>query len=228
EFNSFHIIWKDVSNRIHKESLNPYSTTFKQGIQYVKDKLQMSAHFINGTDELIIFECKFDKCKPALLSNMNNPDISLHDIYKYLPHYPIIQVHWEIFETSMVPYKRTIYIQRNNLSKSVPIQNIVISSNEKPTFNPLLYECDLHKLKVIQDAVHSKVSRNYELRGLLYEMIKNVSHKNIKKQINYNEKNPNKLILNEKILTILNELKILYHDDIHKQMGYSLQLWHIC
>ncbi|ETN97819.1 hypothetical protein RFI_39707, partial [Reticulomyxa filosa] len=76
---------------------------------------------------------------------------------------------------------------------------------------------------------------------LFHEMIKNdylcdlfttrplISHKKIKEQINYNEKDENgKLILNDKILTILNELKILYHDDIHKQMGYPLQLFHIC
>ncbi|ETO07258.1 hypothetical protein RFI_30134 [Reticulomyxa filosa] len=46
--------------------------------------------------------------------------------------------------------------------------------------------------------------------------------------IHFNEKNPNELILNDKLLTILNELKILFHDDTHKQMGYPLQLHQIC
>ncbi|ETN99057.1 hypothetical protein RFI_38430, partial [Reticulomyxa filosa] len=130
----------------------------------------------------------------------------------------------------MVPYKRTIGMERNDLPKNDDLDIEFIPSNQKTKFNPLLYECDLHKLKIIEDT------------KLFHEMIKNdylcdlittrptESHKNIiKKQINYNEKDENgELILNDKILTILNELKILYHDDIHKQMGYPLQLWHIC
>ncbi|ETN99381.1 hypothetical protein RFI_38100, partial [Reticulomyxa filosa] len=250
EFNSFHIIWKDINNRTHKEPLNPYSITFKQGIQYVKDKLQMRYHCAFGTDELILFECEFDKWKPALsskISKMNNPDVLLHDIYKYFPHYPIIQVHWEIKGLFMVPYKHTIDIQRDSLPKNRDLGIEFIQSNEKPTFNPLLYECDLHKLKIIQDTVNVKLIRNNLLQKLLHELIKNSYlcdlvtceyidkkeekqfYDNIKEQINYNENDENgELILNDKILTILNELKILYHDDIHKQMGYPLQLFHIC
>ncbi|ETO00587.1 hypothetical protein RFI_36853 [Reticulomyxa filosa] len=139
----------------------------------------------------------------------------------------------------MVPYKRTIGVERSDLPKSVPFQDKIISF-KKTKFNPLLYECDLHKLKMIGDTIHVKLTRNNNLQKLLHEMIKNsclcdlintkpMSHINIKKQINYNEKDENgELILNDKILTILNELKILYYDDIHKQMGYPLQLWHIC
>ncbi|ETN98166.1 hypothetical protein RFI_39348, partial [Reticulomyxa filosa] len=145
----------------------------------------------------------------------------------------------------MVPYKRTISIERNNLPKSVPNQDIVISSKTK--FNPLLYECDIHKLKIIQDTVNVKLTNNNTLQKLFHEVIINdylcdlviirYTNKkekaklceNIKQQINFNEKDENgELILNDKILTILNELKILYHDDIHKQMGYPLQLYHIC
>ncbi|ETN99837.1 hypothetical protein RFI_37630, partial [Reticulomyxa filosa] len=157
---------------------------------------------------------------------------------KHLPHYPIIQVHWEIIYASMVPYKRTVGIERNKLPKNVPFQDI--SLNQKTNFNPLLYECDIHKLKIIQDTVTVKLTRNNHLQNLLHEVIKNDYlydlitkrslrfQENIKKDINFNEKNSNELILNDKILTILNELKILYHDDIHKQMGYPLQLSNIC
>ncbi|ETO28373.1 hypothetical protein RFI_08758 [Reticulomyxa filosa] len=231
----------------HKEPLNPYSITFKQGIQYLKNKLQIRSHFIDGKDELILFECDVDKCKPAISSKVNDSDVLLHDIYKHLPHYPIIQVYWEIKQYFMVPYKRTVGIERDNLPKSADLDIEFIPSNQKPKFNPLLYECDLHKLKVIQDAVNIKVIRSNNLEKLFHEAIKNDYlhdlvtrkstnkkeekqwHDNIKQQINYNEKDENsELILNDKILTILNELKILYHDDIHKQMGYPLQLFHIC
>ncbi|ETN99947.1 hypothetical protein RFI_37520, partial [Reticulomyxa filosa] len=130
----------------------------------------------------------------------------------------------------MVPYKRTIGIERNNLPKNIPFQDEVISLNQKTRFNPLLYECDIYKLKIIQDTVNKllhEVIKNCCLNDLITDR-PSTSDKNTKKQINYNEKNSNELILNDKILTILNELKILYHDDIHKQMGYPLQLYHIC
>ncbi|ETN97386.1 hypothetical protein RFI_40141, partial [Reticulomyxa filosa] len=248
EFNSFHVIWKDLDNRTHKESLNPYSITLKQGMQYVKDKLQMRNHFINGGDEVLYFQCEFHKWSPEISSTILNKDVLLYDIYKYLPHYPIIQVHWEIKGYFIVPYKRTIGIERSNLPKSVQFQDMIISSNKKPRFNPLLYECDLHKLKIIRDTIYVKITRNSPLQKLFHEMIKNgylcdlitfqyannkkeekQFYDSIKQEINYSEKDENgKLILNDKILTILNELKILYHDDIHKQMGYPLQLHHIC
>ncbi|ETO03526.1 hypothetical protein RFI_33879, partial [Reticulomyxa filosa] len=241
EFNSFHVIWKDNDNRTHKKPLNPYSITFKQGIQHVQHNLQMRNHFIDGRDEFILFKCKFDKCKPEIsskISKTNYADVLLHDIYKYLPHYPIIQVYWEIDYCFMVPYKRTIGIERNKLPKNVPFQDI--SLNQKTKFNPLLYECDIHKIKTIEDTINVKLTRNNDLQKLLHEVIKNdclndlisrpsAFHKKIKGQINYNEKDESgELVLNELILTILNELKILYHDDIHKKMGYPLQLWHIC
>ncbi|ETO02259.1 hypothetical protein RFI_35177 [Reticulomyxa filosa] len=253
EFNSFHVIWKSIDNTTHKEPLNPYSITFKQGIQHVQHKLQMRSHFIDGTDELILFECEFDKCKPAIspkISKINDSGVLLHDIYKHLPHYPIIQVHWEINGWFMVPYKCTIDIERNYLPKSNDLNIKFIPSNQKTKFNPLPYECDIHKLKIIQDTVNVKLTKNDHLQKLLDEVIKNgylydLITKNlqpkgkeiIKKQMNHNEKGENGglilndkkfTILNGKIFTILNELKILYHDDIHKQMGYPLQLWHIC
>ncbi|ETO36571.1 hypothetical protein RFI_00491, partial [Reticulomyxa filosa] len=134
----------------------------------------------------------------------------------------------------MVPYKRTIGTERSDLPKSGPFQDKIISF-EKTKFNPLLYECDLHKLKIIQDAVNVKATRNNGLQKLFHEVIKNkylsdlIARKVIKQQIKYNEDDEDgTLILNNKILTILNELKILYHDDIHKHMGYPLQLENIC
>ncbi|ETO16861.1 hypothetical protein RFI_20478, partial [Reticulomyxa filosa] len=159
EFNSFHVIWKDQANRTHKEPLNPYSITFKQGIQHVQHHLQMRGHFIDGRDELILFECEFDKCKPAIsskiskISKMNDSDVLLHYIYKHLPHYPIIQVHWEIFYNSWYPTNAQLAL-KEYLPKSGQFQDI--SLNQKTKFNPLLYECDLHKLKMINDEASVK------------------------------------------------------------------------
>ncbi|ETO31446.1 hypothetical protein RFI_05673, partial [Reticulomyxa filosa] len=242
EFNSFNVIWKDKSNETHKEPSNPYSMTLIQGIQYFKDKLQIREHFIYGRDELICFECEFDKCKPPLASKIDDKDVLLHDTYKHLSHYPIIQVYWEIKACFMIPYKRTICVQRNNLPNSVPFRGAFILSNQRPNFNPLPYECDFHKLKIIQDTIYAKIIRNNALQKLLHEVIKNdylidlipkklrsIGKEVIEQRIDYDENDQNgELLLNDKILTILNELRTLYHNDIHKQMGYPLQLHHIC
>ncbi|ETO00806.1 hypothetical protein RFI_36635 [Reticulomyxa filosa] len=178
----------------------------------------MRSYFTNGRDELILFECKFDKCKPAISSKVNDSNVLLHDIYKNLLHYSIIQVYWEILYYFMIPYKRTISIERNHLPKSDDLGIEFIPSNQKSKFNPLLYECDLHKLKMIRDSIDVKLTRNNDLQKLFHEVIKMQFYDNIKQTIKFNEKDKNgKLILNDKILTILNELKILYHDDIHKQ-----------
>ncbi|ETO16584.1 hypothetical protein RFI_20754 [Reticulomyxa filosa] len=247
EFNTFHVLWKD-GIKTHKESLNPYLITLEQGIERVKDKLQMRDHFIFGKDELILFECEFDKWNPPIISNMIEENVLLHDIYKHLHHYPIIQVYWEITYRFMLPYKRTIDINRTNLPKNRDICVEFYPLMEKPTFNPFLYECDVHKLQFIQDMLQFKVQGNHSLQRLLHEVIENgylcdlityqyaknkkeekKFHANIKQQINYDKNDEEgKLLLNDKILTILNELKILYHDDIHKHMGYPLQLHHIC
>ncbi|ETN98028.1 hypothetical protein RFI_39494, partial [Reticulomyxa filosa] len=169
EFNSFHVTWKNKSNGTHKEPLNPYSITFKQGIQHVQRHLQMKSHFISGMDELILFEWEFDKCKPSISSKMNDSDVLLHDIYKHLPHYPIIQVYWKIKHAMFViPYKRTIGIEKSDLPKNGPFQDNVISF-KKAKFNPLLYECDLHKLKIIEDEASVKLTRNNSLQKLFHE-----------------------------------------------------------
>ncbi|ETO11277.1 hypothetical protein RFI_26098 [Reticulomyxa filosa] len=222
---------------------------FETGIEHFKYKYQMLEHFIYGTNELVYFEFEFDKCQPQLTSNVTHKDVLLHDIYKCFLHYPIIQVYWKVIVLFTVPYERTIDVERTNLPTLIYSNDahMLFVSNEKPTFNPFLYECDLHKLKIIEDILHLKITRNNSLKKLFHEVIKNnylsnlityqhvnnkqeerKRHEKIKQQINYNENNPNELILNYKILSILDELKILYHDDIHKQMGYPLQLHHIC
>ncbi|ETO01695.1 hypothetical protein RFI_35745, partial [Reticulomyxa filosa] len=170
EFNSFNVIWKDMLKQSHKEPFNPYSMSLKQGIQHLKDKLQIQEHALNGANELISFSCEYGKCKPPLPSDLNG-DILLHDTYKHFLNYPNIKVNWQLRGAFIVPYKRTIDIQRSHLPKSGPFQDIVISSKTK--FNPLLYECDLHKLKVIEDKLQTKVTRNNELQKLFHEVIKN-------------------------------------------------------
>ncbi|ETO06051.1 hypothetical protein RFI_31348, partial [Reticulomyxa filosa] len=221
--------------------LNPYSITLKQGLEYFKHQLQIRQESMNGEDEFIKLEYNCNKCKPQISSNINE-NVLLNNIYRYFPHYPNIQVYWAIDCISMVSYKHTIRIERTNIPKNLPIEDNIISSNQKTTFNPLLYECDIHKLKTIQDNILlNKETSDSFLKSLLHEVINNehlldlipekprsIGEEAIKQQINYNEKNANELILNENILTILNELKILYHNDIHKQMGYPLELHQIC
>ncbi|ETN98281.1 hypothetical protein RFI_39226, partial [Reticulomyxa filosa] len=229
------VTWEDEYQQTHKDPLNPYLTTLREGIQYFKDKFQKREHFIHGADELIQFICN-----SSAASYINNEDVLLHNLYKYLPHYPIIQVYWEIKGYFMVPYKRTISTQKK-ISQASAESDTVSPSDIKPKFNPLLYTNKIQDLKEIQNALHFKLELNNQLQRLLCEVIKNgyltdliprkvlqTGEDVIKQQINYKENEEEKLTLNDKILTILKELKILYHDDIHKQMGYSLQLYHIC
>ncbi|ETO14383.1 hypothetical protein RFI_22983 [Reticulomyxa filosa] len=240
EFNSFLIIWKANNTQNYTESLNPYSITLQQGIKQLKDKSQVIKRFEKGTDELIYFKFDFEKCKPQIASNLKNENILLHDIYKYLPHYPSIQAYWEIDFRFIVPYQRTFSIQRNYLPTDLPNKTRSIPLNERSKFNPLLYEHDFQKLKTIDDTLHSKIIKENKLQKLLHEIIKNGylcdliikypsnTHQKIKQQINYNENNEDELILDDKILIILNEAKQLYHNDTHKCMGYPLQLHNIC
>ncbi|ETO31877.1 hypothetical protein RFI_05241, partial [Reticulomyxa filosa] len=169
EFNSFTVIWKDMLKQPHKEPFNPYLMTLKQGIQYLKDKLQIQEHALNGANELISFSCEYDKCESPLSSDLNG--VLLHDIYKHFLNYPNIQVNWQLKGAFIVPYKRTISTERRDLPKRVPFQDI--SLNPKTKFHPLLYECDLYKLKVIEDKLQTKVTRNNELQKLFHEVIKN-------------------------------------------------------
>ncbi|ETO34643.1 hypothetical protein RFI_02445 [Reticulomyxa filosa] len=221
EFNSFNVVWKDMLMQTCKEPLDPYSITLKEALQHLKDKLQMQEHFLTRRDEPIWFKCEYNKCKPPIPSNFSNENVLLHDIYKNLPYYP--------------------HIQKKKKRANSNAENY---SSDESKFNPFLYARDIHKLKLIQENLVPKVVLSTNtLKNLLHEVIKNgylrdlldqenannkKIHKKIKQQIYYNKNNPDELILNDLILTILNELKILYHDDIHKQMGYPLQLHHIC
>ncbi|ETO00405.1 hypothetical protein RFI_37041, partial [Reticulomyxa filosa] len=241
EFNSFQIMYST-----NKEPLNPYSMTLKQGLQHLQDQLKIRQQSINGEDKLIMFKCNFDECKPQIQSNMNK-NVLLNDIYKHLPYYPNIQIHWKIDFMFMVSYKHTISIQRAEIPKIISNEDAIIPPNQKSTFNPLLYKCDIHQLKIfLNKTCLTKEKSDNNLKLLLHEVIKNnclcdlipkeilsTRKKVIEQQIGYNKENEDKLILNDKILndkilTILNELKILYHDDIHKKMGYPLELHHIC
>ncbi|ETO30754.1 hypothetical protein RFI_06368 [Reticulomyxa filosa] len=243
EFNSFSVIWKDCTI-MFKEPLDPFFITLKRGMQQLENKMQIYKQFTFGTDELIFFKYELDKCEPGIPANIGEETL-LHDIYKHLPHYPILQVRWEVIGAFMVSYKYTIGIDRINLAQNVNLDTEFYPSMTKPKFNPLLYECDVRKLKAIESIekmeeydslqllLHEIIENGYLCDIITYQYTKNKQekkhlYKKIKQQIHYNENNPEKLILNDNILTILNELKILYHDDIHKQMGYPLQLWHIC
>ncbi|ETO34391.1 hypothetical protein RFI_02703, partial [Reticulomyxa filosa] len=240
-FNSFHIVWKDNNNKTHKESFNPYTVTLKQAIQKITEKLQTQEQFLYGKDELITLECTFKKCHPPIPSDISD-DALLHDIYKHFPHYPIIQVYWEISAWFMVPYERTIVVEGiHSLKKQVDIL-----PDPTPKFNPFFYISDLHNLHNIENALpKTKPSSSY--KNLLHEIINNgylcnllisgKDHNNeiksdiqeqIKKQLHFNKYNAEDLVLDENVLTIMGQVKELYHSDIHKLMGYPLQLHEIC
>ncbi|ETO15290.1 hypothetical protein RFI_22072, partial [Reticulomyxa filosa] len=174
----------------NKEPLNPYSMTLKQGLQHLQDQLKIRQQSINGEDKLIMFKCNFDECKPQIQSNMNK-NVLLNDIYKHLPYYPNIQIHWKIDFMFMVSYKHTISTQRAEIPKSNSNEDAIIPPNQKSTFNPLLYKCDIHQLKIfLNKTCLTKEKSDNNLKLLLHE--------------------------------------ILYHDGIHKKMGYPLELHHIC
>ncbi|ETO34121.1 hypothetical protein RFI_02972 [Reticulomyxa filosa] len=142
EFNSFQVILKGLYSLEYREPLNPYSMTLRQGLQYFKQQLQVRSQSILGEDELVIFECAFDKCEPQIPLNINEDE----------------EVHWKINYKFMTSYKHSISIERIDIPKSIPIEDIIISSNRKPKFNPLLYECDIHKLKIIQINIQAKMN----------------------------------------------------------------------
>ncbi|ETO36996.1 hypothetical protein RFI_00065 [Reticulomyxa filosa] len=241
-FNSFSVIWNGEGGKFqfHREPLNPYSITLKQALQQLKQKLQVLRKFKHGMEKIIYFDCIFDRCVPPIPPNINE-NVLLHDIYKHIRNYPNIPVYWEITYYCMVPYEYTIPVQIDTPLASAFGEGKTVST-KKEKFNPLLFENDFDRIKAIEDKLYLlQTSTNNQLKELLHEIIKNgyltdlISTKVlrtgkdvIKQNINYNKKNPDKLILNDKILTILKELKILYHNNIHKQMGYPLQLYHIC
>ncbi|ETO20139.1 hypothetical protein RFI_17081, partial [Reticulomyxa filosa] len=184
EFNSFQVIHGHGKN-ILKKPFNLYSITLKQGLQHLKNQLQMRRESNGHGNELVKFECKFNMCHPQIPSNVNE-NILLSDIYKYF-YYLNMQVYWKINYYFIVPYKNTISAstQRTNIKD---IGDINILSNRKPKFNPLLcyvFDCFI-KYNALKELLHEVITNGY-----LIDLI-------------------------------------LYHDDIHKQMGYPLQLHEIC
>ncbi|ETO33027.1 hypothetical protein RFI_04080 [Reticulomyxa filosa] len=236
-FNSFHVVWKDRCMCLHKEPCNPYWMTLRKGLDRLKKKYEMAAEYDNGAKKLIAFENKYEQCNPVI-PLYTNENMLLHDIYKNVDHYPKVQVSWKIIGISIIPYKCTKRIFLRNIKNN---KNERIDLKERPAFNPFLYKYDLHKLKPVHFAIHTNFACTIELKQLLHEIITNgylldlISKKLpntnqdiIKQRIRYNEQNPEELVLNDNILTILQKVKILYHNDVHKYMGYPLQLHHIC
>ncbi|ETO11050.1 hypothetical protein RFI_26327 [Reticulomyxa filosa] len=223
---------------MHKESLNPYSITLKQGLQRIKDKLQIAGNAMNGTEEIIVFDYSFDKFQPPIQANINVDDMLLHDIYKHLLNFPNVQVYWEIEGEFMVLDKHIIDVRESKIRHVVHLDDVLTPRIEKPKFNPFFYTCDLHKFKSIQNL--ESLSDKNAMKNILQEVIKNGylcnlihkrqtnAHETIKQKLHFNENNVDELIINDKVLTMVSDVKQLYHSDIHKYMGYPLQLHHIC
>ncbi|ETO27435.1 hypothetical protein RFI_09697 [Reticulomyxa filosa] len=252
EFNSFHVLWKHKTHRMHKEPFNPYAIDFRQAIQCLQEKFNERAQFRYGANELLWFECELDHCKPPIPSTLDDA-ASLHDLYKHLLYYPRIQVYWKINGYCMVPYQHTIGINKDiNASTSIDLDALLLVANKKPNFNPLLYQCDIQKFKLIQGNLHSIGSSSKDkLKKLLHEIIQNgylcdlITSQNtqqqqrgakqrtqgdiiIKQQLHFNKTNADELILNEQVLVILKKVKQLYNSHVHERMGYPLQLHEIC
>ncbi|ETO08741.1 hypothetical protein RFI_28646, partial [Reticulomyxa filosa] len=256
-FNSFQIIWKDKFGRKHSDPLNPFTMTLRHSLEELRSKSQCLNHIYYGADELIHFECNFEKCLPPLSTAdmTSRQDVLLADIYKQLKDFPHVQVTWTLDYCCVVPYKRTIDCERSNTPKFNPKQITCMPSDERRKFNPLLYESDFYRLKQMNESFAPDTARVLDhLKVLMHEVIKNgylrdliSQHKNaeengieneikkeeeeekkIKCRLHFNKKNPEQLILDDNVLTILHEVKELYHSDIHKHIGYPLQLHHIC
>ncbi|ETO06898.1 hypothetical protein RFI_30492 [Reticulomyxa filosa] len=175
EFNSFQIIWKDKFMQTFREPLNPYSMTMRQGLENLEDKLLRKEQVFFGVDETAQFECMFNDCRPPLSSDMDT-NILLHDMYKHLPSYPQVEVLWNLFYNTIVQYKHTINpeIEKREIQKNSKLTNMKSISNERAEFNPLLFECDVHKIKIIEDLFFSKYFTNKnKMKALLHEIIKN-------------------------------------------------------
>ncbi|ETO23053.1 hypothetical protein RFI_14130 [Reticulomyxa filosa] len=239
EFNSFHVSWKDRYMKTHKEPVDPFSATLRNGLQTLEYKLRTKEYFLNGKDEVIWSKCKFENCQPPIPSTTGD-DVVLHNVYKELSEYPHIQVSWDIDYDCMVSYGYTLDV---NVPQSDDHEDGATSFGNKVQFNPLLYECDIQRFELVQSQMALRQTTNNGLKTLLHEMIKN-GHLNdllnedtklkeedqekIKKDIQYDKQNADQLILDDTILTILKEVKQLYHCHTHKQMGYPLQLHHVC
>ncbi|ETO11525.1 hypothetical protein RFI_25851, partial [Reticulomyxa filosa] len=118
-----------------------------------------------------------------------------------------------------------------SVPKIISNENIGISAIEKPGFHPFL--STTNQKNELKHLLHEVINNGY-----LYDLIASQNttnlqeekaiHEHIKQQIQYNESDINALILNDKILTILSHAKQVYRSDVHRHMGYPLELHHIC
>ncbi|ETO07197.1 G-protein beta WD-40 repeats containing protein [Reticulomyxa filosa] len=239
EFNSFHVIWKDRYFQTYKEPFNPYSTTFKKAFEHLQKKIQAQEHFKYGTDELIDFKCDYSKCNPPIGLDSVKDDALLHVIYKYDPHSPITSVYWEINSTFMVPYARTVDIKGAYLPKNFQTQTVT-GPNEYFLPHQLPYLCDIKKLKQTQDSGPTLVPSKTPMKNICHEIINNgyfadlvdeeqkETGQTIKQGLCFDSNDVDELILDDTKLTIINQIRQIYRSDMHKHMGYPLQLHHIC
>ncbi|ETO32388.1 G-protein beta WD-40 repeats containing protein, partial [Reticulomyxa filosa] len=233
EFNSFHVIWKDRYFQTYKEPFNPYSATFKKAFEHLQKKIQAQEHFKYGADELIDFKCDYSKCNPPIGLDSVKDDALLHVIYKYDYHSPITSVYWEINSAFMVPYARTVDIKGAYLPKIFQTQTVTASGENFPP-EQLSYMCDMKQLKRIQDSMYSTlVPSKTPMKNICHEIINNghlasLTDEGTEQKLYFNKDNIDELTLDNTKLTIINQIKQIYHLDMHKHMGYPLQLHHIC
>ncbi|ETO09894.1 hypothetical protein RFI_27483 [Reticulomyxa filosa] len=250
EFNSFRIVWKPDTYQTNYEPVHPFITTFKQVFERLKRKMRIKG------DELLMFKCVFDKCKPPIPSNVSENTL-LHDIYKDMPGYPQVEVVWIIESFCIIPYERTFHLNRNKFlnrdKKDLATTLELEFANRKLHLNPFLHRDDYYTFQQKQNFlisnlnIHEEMSNEQILKDLLYEIIQKgylcdlITNENkldeskIKETIKYEEKKSEqhgnekyKLILDDSVLTILRQVKCIYHSPIHKHMGYPLTLHHIC
>ncbi|ETO35404.1 hypothetical protein RFI_01657 [Reticulomyxa filosa] len=154
EFNSFHIVWKDNNNKIHKGSFNSYTVTLKQAIQKIIEKLQTHEQFLYGKDGLLTLKCTFKKCNPYIPSDISD-DALLHDIYKHFPHYPIIQTKpsssYKNLLHEIKQIKKQLHFNKYNVEDLVLDENVLIIMRQVKE----LYHSDIHK-----HGISSSIARN--------------------------------------------------------------------
>ncbi|ETO21561.1 hypothetical protein RFI_15643 [Reticulomyxa filosa] len=232
EFNSFYVMWKNES-KIYYEALDPFKVTLKQGLERIKRKLQSKGKFEYGKNGVILYKCEFDKCQPQIPLNVSK-DVLLYKLYEHIKYFPQIRPAWAIEYYSMVPLEHTVKIIRKELNDDFKV-DFSGQSVDKSQYNPLLYECDVGKLKKIEDSTLTNTIPD-RLKELFHEIIKNGCQsslfeservpKVLPQDFGYKEDDPSLLTLNK--FPIIRKVKKLYYDDIHKGMGYPLHLYNIC
>jgi len=111
-FNSFVVRWRKSNlNQYEYIPLNPYSMTLQSSLNKIQQQLQTNERFMNGQDEMYLFSLLSEECDPPIRKEIDN-DKLLNDIYYNCNHYPNITVTWVIDYDLMVPYERTIEVER--------------------------------------------------------------------------------------------------------------------